>query len=194
MLSAVSKFVCKASQQHGVRYWYSDTDFIHGQWTNAMETSCWKTCRQHKHRNVSVISSLRKFCQTSKNQQSGETDGEKQSADGNAEKWYTNWVATKASISLASLRRCKKKLMTCSICIQQKKTNAMTSYPLNHYPHPQAVNYLDLLPLYGKSVIIELLKCQDPGYLVVKKCWPISKYWWPLFRILMGHWPILTKF
>ena len=45
------------------------------------------------------------------NQQSGETDGEKQSAYGNAEKWYaknSNWVATKALISLALLRRCKK--------------------------------------------------------------------------------------
>ena len=46
------------------------------------------------------------------NQQLGETDGEKQSVDGNAEKSYekknSNWVATKASISLASLPRCKK--------------------------------------------------------------------------------------
>ena len=45
--------------------------------------------------------------------------------------------------------------MTCSICIQQKKTNTMTSKQLNHYPHTQAVNYLELLPLYGKAVMIE---------------------------------------
>ena len=50
----------------------------------------------------------RKFRQTSKNQQLGETKGEKESADGNAEKSYENWVATKAWISLALLRRCKK--------------------------------------------------------------------------------------
>ena len=40
--------------------------------------------------NNSVISFLAEICQTSKNQQSGETDGEKESADGNAEKLYAN--------------------------------------------------------------------------------------------------------
>ena len=44
-----------------------------------------------------------------KTQQSRETDGEKQSADGKARILYAKKrLATKASISLASLRRCKK--------------------------------------------------------------------------------------
>ena len=94
---------------------------------------------------------------------------------------HTQKIQTERLQKLQFHRLCyddaNKKLMTCSICIQQKKTNAMTSLQLSHYPHTQAVNYLDLLPLYGKSVISELLKCQDPGYLVFKKCWPISKYW-----------------
>ena len=162
----------------------------------AMETSCWKTRWQHKHRNETVIS----FSGGNSAKQAKTSNRVKPMVEKNQlmemlrNRTQTEWPQ-KPQFDWLGYDDAKKKLMTCTICIQQKKTNAKTPYPLNHYnPHTQAVNYLDLLPLYGKSVIIELLKYQDPGYLVIKKCWPISKYWWPLFQILMGHWPILTKF
>ena len=54
-----------------------------------METSCWKTCQQHKHRNKLVIFFYGgNSAKQAKTQQSGETDGEKRSADGKARKSY----------------------------------------------------------------------------------------------------------
>ena len=63
---------------------------------NMMQTSCWKTCRQHKSRNESVISFLAEILpnKQKRTQQWVEADSEKQSADEKAGKSYAKKFQT----------------------------------------------------------------------------------------------------
>ena len=97
---------------------------------NAMETSCWKTCWQHKHRNeigdffsggnsAKYVKTSNRVKPMMKNNQLMEM------LRNGTQKIQTEWLQ-KPQFHWLGYDDAKK-LMMCSICIQQNETNAMTS-------------------------------------------------------------------